>query len=68
VLHTWGQNLLFHPHLHCVVPGGGLSPDGNRWISCRINRPPPEREAKTSGRENIWTLKDGAGKNDWWSL
>jgi Putative transposase/Transposase zinc-binding domain len=35
VLHTWGQNLLFHPHLHCVVPGGGLSPDGTRWIPCR---------------------------------
>ncbi len=35
VLHTWGQNLLHHPHLHCVVPGGGLSPDGLRWISCR---------------------------------
>jgi len=35
VLHTWGQNLLFHPHLHCVVSGGGLSPDGDRWISCR---------------------------------
>jgi hypothetical protein len=34
VLHTWGQNLLHHPHLHCVVPGGGLSPDGSRWISC----------------------------------
>ena len=37
VLHTWGQNLLHHPHLHCVVPGGGLSPDGKRWISCRPN-------------------------------
>jgi hypothetical protein len=35
VLHTWGQNLLHHPHLHCVVTGGGLSPDGSRWISCR---------------------------------
>ncbi len=35
VLHTWGQNLLHHPHLHCVIPGGGLSPDGTRWISCR---------------------------------
>ena len=34
VLHTWGQNLLHHPHLHCVVPGGGLSPDGSRWIGC----------------------------------
>jgi hypothetical protein len=37
VLHSWGQNLLFHPHLHCVVPGGGISPDGTRWISCRPN-------------------------------
>jgi hypothetical protein len=35
VLHTWGQNLMFHPHLHCVVSGGGLSPDGSRWIPCR---------------------------------
>jgi len=35
VLHTWGQALVHHPHLHCVVPGGGLSPDGKRWISCR---------------------------------
>ena len=34
VLHTWGQNLHLHPHLHCVVPGGGLSPDGD-WIACR---------------------------------
>ena len=34
VLHTWGQNLLFHPHLHCVVTGGGLDPRG-RWISAR---------------------------------
>ncbi len=35
VLHTWGQNLLHHPHVHCVVPGGGLSPDHERWIACR---------------------------------
>lgn len=32
ILHTWGQNLLLHPHIHCVVPGGGLSPDRGRWI------------------------------------
>ncbi len=32
VLHTWGQNLLDHPHLHCIVPGGGLSPDGQTWL------------------------------------
>jgi hypothetical protein len=35
VLHTWGQNLHHHPHVHCVVPGGGPSPDGMRWIGCR---------------------------------
>ena len=35
VLHTWGQNLQHHPHLHCIVPGGGLSPDGQRWIACK---------------------------------
>jgi hypothetical protein len=35
VLHTWGQTLCHHPHLHCVIPGGGLSADGARWISCR---------------------------------
>jgi hypothetical protein len=35
VLHTWGQNLHLHPHLHCVVPGGGISPDGASWIGCR---------------------------------
>jgi hypothetical protein len=35
VLHTWGQSLQLHPHLHCVVPGGGLSADHSRWVSCR---------------------------------
>jgi hypothetical protein len=34
ILHTWGQNLLHHPHLHCVVPGGGPSSDYERWIAC----------------------------------
>lgn len=37
VLHSWGQNLVHHPHLHCVVPGGGPSPDGKRWIACKPN-------------------------------
>jgi Putative transposase/Transposase zinc-binding domain len=36
VLHTWGQNLQHHPHVHCIVPGGGLSPDGTRWVACKI--------------------------------
>ena len=35
VLHSWGQTLTYHPHLHCIVPGGGPSLDGNRWIACR---------------------------------
>jgi hypothetical protein len=35
VLHSWGQNLHFHPHLHCVVPGGGLSADHERWIAAK---------------------------------
>jgi Putative transposase/Transposase zinc-binding domain len=36
VLHTWGQNLHHHPHVHCVVPGGGISPDGKRWIASKL--------------------------------
>jgi hypothetical protein len=35
ILHTWGQTLQRHPHVHCVVPGGGLSPDHSRWVSSR---------------------------------
>jgi hypothetical protein len=35
VLHSWGQNLLFHPHIHCVATGGGISLDGTRWVSAK---------------------------------
>lgn len=35
VLHTWGQTLFHHPHVHCIVPGGGLSPDSQHWIASR---------------------------------
>jgi len=35
VLHTWGQTLVHHPHVHCVVPGGGLGDDGRSWVACR---------------------------------
>ena len=35
VLHTWGSAMTHHPHVHVIVPGGGLSPDGTRWIACR---------------------------------
>jgi hypothetical protein len=37
VLHTWGSALTHHPHVHCIVPGGGVAPDGERWIPCRPN-------------------------------
>ncbi|WP_111445499.1 IS91 family transposase [Planktotalea frisia] len=35
VLHTWGSALTHHPHVHMIVPGGGLSPRGNRWVACK---------------------------------
>src|ERR1700747_2462714 len=35
VLHSWGSALTHHPHVHVIVPGGGISPDGQRWIACR---------------------------------
>ena len=38
VLHTWGQNLMHHPHAHCVVTGGGIAADGARWVHCKRSR------------------------------
>ena len=35
VLHSWGQTMTYHPHLHCIVPAGGLSHDQTRWVACR---------------------------------
>lgn len=37
VLHTWGSAMTHHPHVHMIVPGGGIAPDGSRWISCKKN-------------------------------
>ncbi len=37
VLHTWGQTLTHHPHVHCLVPGGGVTLDGQRWVACKPN-------------------------------
>ncbi len=37
ILHTWGSAMTHHPHVHMIVPGGGLSKDGSRWIACRLN-------------------------------
>jgi hypothetical protein len=38
VLHTWGSAMTHHPHVHMIVPGGGLSQDGSRWVPCRPAR------------------------------
>jgi len=38
ILHTWGQNLLHHPHIHCVVPQGGIAPDHTRWVQARYSK------------------------------
>ena len=43
VLHTRGQDLQHHPHVHCVVPGGGISTDASRWVACRPGSFPPVR-------------------------
>jgi predicted Zn-ribbon and HTH transcriptional regulator len=59
VLHTWGQNLLHHPHLHCVVPGGGISPDGSRWIPCRAGFFLPVRVLSQLFRGKFIALLDG---------
>ena len=37
ILHTWTQTLLHHPHVHCIVPAGGIAPDGSRWVPSRAN-------------------------------
>ncbi len=37
VLHTWGSAMTHHPHIHMIVPGGGISPDGSKWVSCKSN-------------------------------
>ena len=37
VLHSWGQTLTHHPHVHCLVPGGGVALDGQRWVACKPN-------------------------------
>lgn len=37
VLHTWSQTLHHHPHIHCLIPAGGLAPEGNQWVACRPN-------------------------------
>ncbi|MCI0459644.1 MAG: IS91 family transposase [Gemmataceae bacterium] len=60
VLHTWGQNLHLHPHVHCIVPGGGLSPDGSRWVACRPRFFLPVRVLSHRFRHKFVSLLRGA--------
>jgi Transposase zinc-binding domain/Putative transposase len=70
VLHSWGQTLTHHPHVHCIVPGGGLSPDGARWIWCRRGFFLPVRVLSRLFRRLFVTkllLAHQAGKLCFWS-
>jgi len=60
VLHTWGQTLVHHPHVHCVVPGGGLSLDGTRWIACRPGFFLPVRVLSRLFRRTVLTALERA--------
>jgi hypothetical protein len=64
VLHTWGQNLHLHPHVHCVVPGGGLSPDGTRWVFCRPGFFLPVRVLSRVFRGKFLSLLAGAFRQE----
>ena len=56
ILHTWGQTLTPHPHIHCVVPGGGLAPDHSRWIASRSSflSPGQGAQSRLSGQVRRW--------------
>ena len=60
LLHTWGQTVLAHPHLHCVIPGGGISPDGKRWVRCRDGFFLPVRVMSRMFRGKFLALLQGA--------
>jgi len=62
ILHTWTQTLLHHPHLHCVVPGGGLSPDGTRWVGCREGFFLPVKVLSSLFRGKFLALLDDAAQ------
>ena len=64
ILHTWTQTLLFHPHVHCVVPGGGLSPDGTRWVASRPRFFLPVRVMSHLYRGKFLALLDEAHRAD----
>ncbi|MCD4654531.1 IS91 family transposase, partial [bacterium] len=63
VLHTWGQTLHHHPHIHCLIPGGGLSLDGNKWIHCRDNFFLPIRVLSSLFKKKFLAYLKNAVKN-----
>ena len=65
ILHTWGQNLMDHPHIHCIVPGGGLTFDSKRWISSRESFFIPVKVLSRLFRGKFLAyLKDAYGKDE----
>jgi hypothetical protein len=62
ILHTWTQTLLHHPHLHCVIPGGGLSLDGERWVACREGFFLPVKVLSSLFRGKFLALLDDAAR------
>ena len=65
IVHTWGQNLMDHPHIHCIVTGGGLS-SHDRWVSCRKGFFLPVRVLSKLFRESFWTTSSIVSKTVFW--
>lgn len=65
VLHTWSQVMLLHPHVHCIVPGGGISPEGDRWIHCQKDFFLPVRVLSSLFQKKfLFYLKEAFTKNE----
>jgi hypothetical protein len=60
VLHTWTQTLAYHPHIHCIVPGGGISPKGDRWIAAKPGFLLPVRVLSLVFRGKLLSMLEGA--------
>jgi hypothetical protein len=63
VLHTWSQKLTLHPHVHCIVTGGGLSIDGDRWVGCRSDFFLPVRVLRKLFRGKLLAALKAAGRS-----
>jgi hypothetical protein len=60
VLHTWGQNLCLHPHIHCIVPGGGLS-DDNHWVRAKSGTGRLESRSSSTAQKKSKGVQGGGG-------